>query len=118
MLEGVQLNAYSVRHIPPILQTITSSKFAITLLTLLNEDLEHHLKNPQDWAQLDSEFCFLADRIRSARSSSGGGDGWRLWVKFFVTSPASDHDIGRCVKGLLPESRKHGHIVITGEPFW
>jgi hypothetical protein len=119
MLEGLQFHASSVSYIPPILQTITSSKFEAILLSLSDEDVEDHLEHPQDWGQLDTELCLLADRIQSARSSSGGGrDGWCLRVGFFVTSPVSDHDFGQCAKSLLPESRKHDHIFITEELVW
>ena len=118
MLKGVHLQASNVRYIPSILQAITSSKFVAILLSLSDEDLESHLKCPQDWPQLDLELCLLADRIQSAYISTGGGDDWHLWVKFFMTSPVSDRDFGERAESLLPESYKHDHVIVTGEVVW
>ena len=118
MIKGVHLQVSSVRYIPSILQTIPPSKFVAILLSLSDEDLESHLKRPQDWPQLDLKLCFLTDRIQSAYISTGGGDDWYLWVKFFVTSPVCDRDFGEWAESLLPESYKHDHVVITGEVIW
>ncbi|KAF9644792.1 hypothetical protein BDM02DRAFT_848802 [Thelephora ganbajun] len=47
-LEGLQLDASGIDYISLILQTITSNKFRMILLTLSNCDLERHLKYPRD----------------------------------------------------------------------
>lgn len=109
-LEGLQLSASEIDHIPHIIQTITSSNFAVIHLTLSYEDLEHHLEHPEDWVQLDLELCLLADRIQLAR---GGLPGWHLLLKNYVTSPGPDCDFQACAKCLLPESWRHSRIDIS-----
>jgi hypothetical protein len=109
ILEELGLGTSKIKKLPPILRTITSKNLRSVQLFLRRGSLEYNLEDPRAWARVDRELCALANRLHSARAR----DCISLEVRLVDDSKVAGLDLVGFAKELLPESQKHGYILLT-----
>ena len=104
----MHLNTEVINHLPSIIQTVTSRQLKDIRLILLDSSLEKHFDYLDEWELIDAEICALADRVRPA-----GREGWKLSVRFVVTSAVDAGVVGKSAARLLSASSRHKHVTIS-----
>jgi hypothetical protein len=107
-LREMYLNAELVNHLPSIIKTVTSRKIKEIRFILSDPTLEKHYDGLDEWEPIDAEICALVDRIRPT-----GLEGWKLSLKFVITSLHETGAIGKPAARLLPASSQHKYISIS-----
>ena len=104
----MHLNTEVINHLPSIIQTVTSRQLKDIRLILLDSSPEKRFDYLDEWELIDAEVCALADRVRPA-----GREGWKLSVRFVITSAADAGVVGKSAARLLPASGRHKYITVS-----
>ena len=114
-LEEMHLNTEVIHHLPSVIRTVTSRQLKEIRFILSDPSLEKHYDCLDEWELIDVEICALADRIRSV-----AWEGWKLSLRFVVTSAIGTGAAGKSTAQLLSVSGQHKYITIstdrTGPP--
>lgn len=102
------LNTEVINHIPSIIKTVTSPELKEIRFILSDPSLEKHCDCLDEWELIDTEICALIDRVRPVRC-----EGWRLSLKFVITSAIDTGAVGKSAARLLSASSKHKYVTLS-----
>jgi hypothetical protein len=104
----MHLNTEVINHLPSIIQTVTSRQLREIQFILSDPSLEKHCDCIDEWEPIDAEICALVDRIRPA-----GREGWKLSLRFVITSAIDTGAVGKTAARLLSASSQHKYIAVS-----
>ena len=107
-LREMHLNTDVINHLPAIIRTVTSHQLKEIRFILSDPSLEKHYDCLDEWKMIDVAVCALVDRTRPVAR-----EGWKLSLRFAITSVIDTGAIGKSTAGLLPTSSQHKHITIS-----